>query len=124
MVCYMDANEDVRKGRVADMFKDLRMKEQITTTHGHYSHPPATHDSNTNNVPIDGIWTNFEDPGIRCGYLPFGEGIPGDHRTPFLDIPFQSVFGYNPPHLHTVYPPKLTTRDPRERKKYSKQVMK
>ena len=118
IIIYMDANEDVRQGPVADMFHSLGMKEQITSKHGPVSCPPATQDRNTQSKPIDGIWTNFDCADIRCGYMPFQEGLPGDHRDCWIDIPAQVLYGYNPAHLHTLHPPSLTTQDPRIRKRY------
>jgi hypothetical protein len=97
VVICMDANEDVREGEVASMFRSVGFEEQITSTHGTNEPPPATHDSNTKSIPIDGIWTNFGHGTFRCGYLGFGEGLPGDHRTAWIDIPLSDVFGYTPP---------------------------
>ena len=110
---HMDANEDIRRGDVATMFRSLGFEEQITYTHGKTEPPPATYDANTKSVPIDGIWTNFAHGQMRCGYLGFGEGLPGDHRTCWIDIPHEELYGYCPPDLHRVYPPGVTTKDPR-----------
>ncbi len=125
LVVCMDANQDVRTGTLAQMFLDLGFgKEQITSRHGAYSPPPATQDTNTKGKVIDGIWVNFNQGDLRCSFLPFGSGIPGDHRDTIIDIPFEAAFGYKPPHLHRVYPPNLTTQNPRERKQYNKRVTK
>ncbi len=118
---YMDANEDVRNGPVSDMFMAANFYEQITGRHAP-NPPPATHEKNTKGVPIDGIWTNFANKQMRCGYLPFGAGYSSDHCIPWIDIDRKDVFGYRPPHLYRVFAPALTSADPRIRKKYNKLV--
>ena len=60
---------------------------------------------------------------MRCGYLAFGQGLPGDHRTAWIDLPLRELLGYNPPDLHRVYPPDLVVGDPRVRDKYNKKVL-
>ena len=125
VMIYIDANQDVRQGKVADMFVDLSLQEQITHRHGKRAPAPATHDLNSNNVPIDGIWTNFSRRELRWGFFCFGEGFPdSDHRTAWIDIPFDHAFRHNPPHLHQLHPPTFTTADPRNRKRYNQQVTK
>ena len=50
------------------------------------------------------------------------EGLPGDHRSAWIDVPAALLFGHNPPDLHRVYPPGLVVNDPRIRTKYNKEV--
>ena len=119
IILGMDANQDVRTGDAALMLQSLGLQEQITRSHSSHCPPPATHVSNSRAIPIDGIWTNFAHGQMRCGYTGFHEGITGDHRTLWIDIPKELFLGHNPPNLHRVYPPVLTTRDPRIRKKYN-----
>ena len=123
VVCYMDANQDVRQGPVADMFASAGYREQITLRHGKTRPPPATQEDNKQGIPIDGIWTNFGHGELRCGFLAFGEGVDTDHRIGFIDIPDHVAWGYNPPHLHRRYPPDVTTQDPRIRRKYNRLVL-
>ena len=122
VIIQLDANSDVRHGTLAIMLRSLGFEEQITFRHGTITPPPGTHISNTRGTPIDGIWTNFNHGELRCGYTGFATGLPGDHRTAWIDIPLKELLGYNPPDLHRVFPPDLTTRDPRIRKKYNKEV--
>ena len=42
----------------------------------------------------------------------------------WIDIPMQEMFGYNPPHLHRVYPPDVVVNDPHFRKWYNKELCK
>ena len=122
IVIQLDANGDVRHGKVATMLRSLGFEEQITYRHGAQQPPPGTHIANTRGTPIDGIWTNFDHGEMRCGYCSFDEGLPGDHRTAWIDIPLKALLGYNPPDLHRVFPPDLTTQDPRLRKRYNERV--
>lgn len=121
VMVFMDANDDVRQGEVNTMFRSLEMREMISKRHGKTHPMPATQQRNTASRPIDGVWSNVPN-SLRCGYLAFGEGVPGDHRTMWIDIPFATMFGYTPPHIHKVYPPDLTTADPRIRKRYNQRV--
>ena len=83
----MDANGDIRTGTVATMLRALGFEEQVTFRHGFNHPPPATHIANTQGIPIDGVWTNFAHGEMRCGHLGFEEGLPGDHRTVWIDPP-------------------------------------
>ena len=124
MVIKLDANSDVRSGVVAQTLQKLGFKEQITLRHGPSKLPPATYIRNTRSIPIDGIWTNFGHGTMRCGYLGFEEGLPGDHRTAWIDLPLKEVLGYNPPDLHKVHPPDLVVSDPRIVTKYNSKLAK
>ena len=124
VIIKMDANSDVRSGALARMLRSHGFEEQITYRHGSFAAPPGTHMSNTKGIPIDGIWTNFGHGTMRCGYTAFGQGLPGDHRTCWIDLPLKEVLGYNPPDLHRVYPPDLTAKDPRVGKRYNKLLKK
>lgn len=105
VVVFIDANEDIREGNWATLFASCGMRDMNRTLHEKTTPMPATHNRNTNAVPIDGMFTTLPDDGtIRCGYLPFDEGLPGDHRTSWIDIPFLLALGHNPPHLHKADP--------------------
>ena len=87
IIIQLDANSDVRSGIVAKALQSMGFKEQITHRHGINSPPPSTYWRNHRGIPIDGIWTNFGHGIMRCGYLAHDEGLPGDHRTAWIDIP-------------------------------------
>ena len=61
---------------------------------------------------------------IKAGYFAFGEGLPGDHRTLWMGIPFELIFGNNPPHIQGVEVTPVAVKDPRVRKKFNKRVWK
>ena len=75
------------------------------------------------NKPIDGVFTSLELTDLECGYLAFGDGLPGDHRMAWLDIPYSLAFGYNPPHLHQPERRVLNLEDPRVEDFYHKEVL-
>jgi len=75
--------------------------------------------------PIDAIMTTFDTKNrIQAGYLAFDEGTPGRHRTLWMDIPFELIFGNNPPHIQGVDAIPVAVKDPRVRGAYNKRVMK
>ena len=114
LVVSIDANQDVMKGRLQRMFKSLGMHNAITTTHPHLP-MPATHARNHYSKPINAIFTNINDPDMRCGYLPFQEAFPGDHTPMWIDIPKRTAWGHTPPHLFKPTATEMSTNDPRLR---------
>ena len=121
IVLMMDANEDVRAGPLSNMLRQLGMRDLILDRHGH-KEPPATHYENDNKVPIDAIFSTLQGD-IKGGYLAVDEGPPGDHRTLWVDIPFQIAFGHNAPNLHKREIENLNPSDPRLRKRYNRKVI-
>ena len=122
LVVSIDANQDVRKGRLQRMFKSLGLHNAITTRYPHLP-MPATHARNNNSKPINAIFTTINDPDMRCGYLPFQEAFPGDHRPMWINIPKRTAWGQNPPHLFKPTSIGMSTNDPHLRQAYRKRVM-
>ena len=54
--------------------------------------------------------------------MDFGDGLPGDHRTLWVDIPKRIIFGHNPPNLFKRDDPMLTCKDHRIYNKYNDRV--
>ena len=81
--------------------------------------PPETCYKNNHRTPIDAI---FVTPGIQpsqCGYMPYNAFMDSDHRALWLDVPFTSALGYNPPHLdHKMIKP-VNSKDPRSVEKFA-----
>jgi hypothetical protein len=112
LVITMDANNDVRTGPVAALFRSLDMKEAILMRHNRKS-LPATQNRNNSQEPIDGIWVTSGLKAVSAGYLPFGNGCPSDHRAIWIDLAYHDVFGYKG---HPYIPPaiqRLNSRNPR-----------
>ena len=85
--------------------------------------PPATHYNNENKKPIDAFFTTLRGD-FQCGYFAVDEGLPGDHRTLWIDIPFAVAFGHNSPNLATKDTDMMPVIDPRIRKRYNRRVIK
>ena len=94
----LDANSDVRDGDVNQTFSALGVREVLLEFNDDLS-PTSTFARNLRDVPIDGI---FATPTVRLqagGYFGFGEGPGLDHRCLWMDISYQTAFGYSPPHI-------------------------
>jgi hypothetical protein len=90
LIIMGDFNEDVQMGAVYDMFDKLEMVEAITTYHENTA-LPATYKHNQSGTVIDGIWITRGIQVRRAGYTSFGDF---DHRTVWIDVQQQSVFGH------------------------------
>jgi hypothetical protein len=124
LVICLDANQDVRTGALSQMFATHGLHDIILTKHLSQASPPATHAMNQQAKPIDAIFTTLDlTSDIRCGYMPFGDGLPGDHRLLWVDLPFQIMLGHNPPHLNSINAPRLVVQDPRCRQRYHRYVL-
>ena len=122
-ILMLDANQDIREGPLRTMLLNSGLREMILSQHTECGPAPATYARNESNTPIDGIFSNLpSDIQYKCGYLGFCEGVPGDHRMAWIDIPYLQAFGHNPPHLHATQPVRLTTTDPRVVALYHKRV--
>jgi len=93
------------------------------TQHDPLQAPKIKKRTNDNDTPIDTIMTTFPaSNAIRCSYLAFGEGLPGDHRILWADIPYSIIFGNKQPHINRTYAEQFAIQDPRIRKKHNDKV--
>ena len=72
IILGIDANEDIRSGKINSMTKLLGMRDAVLDLHDQ-TEPPETCNKNTQRVPIDGI---FVTPGIMPtagGYSAYGQ---------------------------------------------------
>ena len=120
----MDLNQHALEGPLATALESIGAHEVILTKHKDAQGLPATHQRNKSNKPIDACYTTLDISEVKCGYFGFGEGLPGDHRVGWVDIPFEIMFGHNPPNLHRRPPQPFNTTDPRLAKHYHKEVVK
>jgi hypothetical protein len=65
---------------------------------------------------------SINDKEFKCGYYPFGEGIPGDHQTTWIWIPKKLIYGINPPHIYRMHITDLPTSNPRTTIKYNSNI--
>ena len=125
IIIGMDANDNVRNGDVKEM---LRSRGLVDTHASQHPHLPtaSTCNTNTRNIPVDGIWAS---PSIDCcaaGYYGYGELIIGktNHRMIWADFSYESALGFQPPIPSYVQPQHLTLTDPRVIKRYNKVLKK
>jgi len=119
LIIGIDANENVQNGALTSMLRACGLHNMIHTKHPKLKNFP-TFECSDNDTPIDAIMTTFPDSQTtRCGYLAFGEGLPGDHRTLWADIPCTIIFGNKEPHINRTYAKQLAIQDPRMRQKYN-----
>ena len=112
IVIGIDANEDVRTGKLAKAFRDEGLIEICTTSHG--QNGPTTYDRGQR--PIDGIFVTSTLMASRCGYLPF----EFDHRALWIDIPMSVALGHEVAEIQRPAARRLKNNDPRVRNRYLK----
>ena len=66
----MDANDNVRDGKVTKALMEIGMYEAVVSNHGGES-VPATCAINKQRKTINSIWTSPGLTVLRCGFLPF-----------------------------------------------------
>lgn len=81
---------------------------------------PATHQKNSNNAPINGIWISQGLDITHGGYFAYDQVIPSDHWGIWIDLSFMSAFGHNMPPLAKRQPRRLHCKDPRLLQNYIK----
>eukprot|EP00978_Attheya_sp_CCMP212_P041036 scaffold230432_cov59-Attheya_sp.AAC.1 len=107
-------NSDVRENDLTEFFKPHGMREILLEKHGENSPPTC----NMGSSPIDGIWATNSLDIARGGYLNFEEGLPGNHRTLWADITYQSALGHHQPAIIRRGWRRLKLNDPRIVERY------
>ena len=118
VVLGIDANEDIRTGKVHEWTRNLGLRDAIRDLHREAT-PPETCNKNTNKVPIDGL---FVSPALQPSagrYSSYGKIAATDHRALWVDIPFTSILGFTPPNKPKPPRRRLKGKDPRSRNKYN-----
>ena len=112
LIIGMDANKDVRTGKLTKMLCKQGLHNAILSKHPHIG-SVTTCERTEKDLPIDAIMTTFNtNDRIQAGYLAFDKGTPGDHRTLWMDIPFKLIFVNNPPHIQGVDAIPVAVKDP------------
>ena len=112
IVIGMDANEDVRTGKLSEAFREEGLIELCTDCHG--MNGPTTYDRGQR--PIDGIFVTSTLMASHCGYLPF----EFDHRALWIDIPMSAALGHEVAEIKRPAARWLKNNDPRVRNRYLK----
>ena len=116
IVLGMDVNANITQATVTQPFTTLGLQEVITGRHG--TNAPSTHNRGTS--PIDAIFASGTLTNIKCGYLTFGAGIPSDHRSLWVDLPYALAFGHDLPPCIIPAARRLKCTDPRTVTRYLK----
>ena len=111
-----DWNMDTRDLSLVNFFKEHGMHEVLLAKHGQSA--PAT--CNMGSSPIDGIWATIGLEISNGGFCNFEEGLPGNHRTLWIDLTYQQAFGHRQPAITRKAARRLQMSDPRVMKKYIK----
>ena len=119
VVLVIDANEDVRSGAVKRIMDSVGMRDGILDLHRDLS-PPETCNKNHSRVPIDAMCVSHGIQLSAGGYSGYGVVADSDHRCLWMDIPYTSILGFNPPKPPTSNMRRLKAKDPRCRDKYIK----
>jgi hypothetical protein len=93
----------------------------LKSRHEHTNPPPTC--SRSSMLPIDAIFTPSQFKCWRGGYLSY-DILEGDHRGIWCDIPIEFILGFNMQHPTHSKARRLTTKDPRIRKRYLKHLHK
>ena len=119
VVLVMDANDDVRDGKVTEALMEIGMYEAVISNHAGES-VPATCVTNEQRKPIDSIWTSSSLTVLSCGFLPFHDvyGFQSDHLLIWADICNEDMLGHCPQHIHRAPNSKVRSNDPNIRELY------
>ena len=120
----MDANNDVRDGEVTRALWEVGMFEAVVSNHTD-KNVPATCTSNTQQKPIDSIWTFPGLAVLRCGFLLFHDayGLHSDHRLVWADVCNEDLLGHRPRHLYRAPRSEARCNDPAIREKFIQRII-
>ena len=93
------------------MLREIGLREAILHSNKPDG-PPETNSANGNRVPIDGIFTTANIKPSQAGYTGYNVIMQSDHRGLWMDIPFASALGFNPPNLHKRAIKQVRAHDP------------
>jgi hypothetical protein len=118
IILGMDVNENIYNDNIHNWTSSLGLVSPLRRTHPTLP-DVATCDKGNRDIPIDGIWIT---PGLdvtQCGMTGFGEIHIGssDHRLLWIDISYETVFGFQAPvitprpkHFFPIHDPLAVTR--------------
>jgi hypothetical protein len=119
----LDANEDVRNGKIAAMFARVNMQNAILSHHPLQS-SPATYHRNEQREPIDAIFCTHDLKVVRAGYGSFGDDFQATHRFLWVDFTRKSVYGELPTKLYYANARRFSAKNTSQRRRYLRQASK
>ena len=123
IILGLDMNEDVRTGTTAAMLRELGMSDAILSLFPN-EQPPETCHKNSHRTPIDALFVTGGISPSNGGYLPYNTIMQSDHRPLWIDIPYTSALGFNPPVLQKRPPHLVDIQDPRNIQSFCRQAKK
>ena len=121
VILMLDANESIKNGALAAKLRELLLREVILERNLGRQ-PPATHQRNERQIPIDGIWATSGLHPVQGGYRAFRDAAPSDHRALWVDFDHSSLFG-RPSNPSQPCKRRLSARNPRLVIKYNKELL-
>ena len=116
IIICLDANEDMKQGKVAEAFQAKGLREVILEKHG-MNAPPTT---DNGSLTIDGIWAMQSIRIQAGGYLECGGSIPRtNHRALWIDVHYRVAYGHIIPPLVRAKARRLKLLDPRIVKRFN-----
>ena len=125
MVLGINANNDVRDGKVTGALMEIRIYEAVISNHGGESVPTICA-TNKQRKPIDSIWTS---PGLTvfpCGFFPFHDvyGFQSGNRLIWADMCNEDMLGHCPQYIYRAPSSKVRSNDLDIREKYIQRCIK
>ena len=120
IILSIDLNSDARHSKTARMIKDTGLQDVILQKLLPDTQACETQIRNNRGIPIDAL---FVTPGInpsQGGHMPHNAFVQSDHRSLWIDVPFESALDFNPPDLHCRPLASVKVHDPRSRDRFIK----
>ena len=117
-----DMNDDLQtSSRVNQFLNQSNLKNIMCCKH---EMPlPRTHDRGSTCIDLVAISIAMDSNAvIRCGYMPFYEGIATDHRAAYVDISTKYLFSDSAPDTNKFTLRRFTTDNPKKADKYLKKL--
>ena len=98
LIVFIDGNENVRRGKLRDMFTQpaLGMREVTIERHPNLPETPSFYaESRSGSYQIDGVWATTDVQIVRSTWLNI-HAAPGDHRNFVIDLHWESLIGETP----------------------------
>ena len=118
VILYGDMNDDIQtSNRISTFLMKSNMKNILRRKHE--GELPRTYDRGQNCLDLMAVSNGMCDQAIiRCGYLPFYEGIASDHRAMYIDVSTDYLFSASKPDTNKHIHRRFTTDNPKKTDKY------
>ena len=119
-----DTNSDIHNHKRIEEF--LHENEMYNVIQGKHKNPgPATYDRGTKCLDLIAVSNTIKNSSIvKCGYLPFYQGIFSDHRAMYVDINTEDLFQRTLPDTNRQIYKRFTTSQRAKCEKYISQLEK